>query len=491
MSLINDLKKIVPPEFVNNDSQTLAAYSHDQSFAPPSKPDVVTCPQTVEHIQDIIKLANHTNTPITPYSSGLNLHGATIPQRGGIILNLSQMNTIIEVNEQDWFVIIEPGVTYRQLQDNLLPRGLRLMVPLGIPPNRSVLSSYLERDPVMAAASFEYGNCLLMDMEIVLPTGELFRTGCWNLGGRPGGYFGPGVNMPFRFWTGAQGTLGIVTKLVINVQHFSPVRKFFFLCFDNLESVIEPLRSIQRKEIGWECFGLNRFNLSALLTDDWKVPESFPSTKISSTHFDQLRKSLPAWTVAIGLTGFTNFPEEKVAYEEDALRKLCNDMGLKLLESLPGYPETNPIFLEESLRPWGILKKFCYKGSVHDLSFKTPLDKLPSMEKLLSTYACKRDYPAEDIGGYFLILERGRGVHIELDLHCDLTNKEDRKRVEELWSQSSEDLLNEGALYDRPYGLWSDITYRKASAYHHKIKQLKDEFDPNGIMNPGKLYIQG
>ena len=86
-------------------------------------------------------------------------------------MNLSRMNKT-EVNEEDWFVIVEPGVTYKQLQDNLLPRGLRLMVPLGIPPNRSVLSSYLERDPVMAAASFEYGNYLLMDMEIFLPDGE-------------------------------------------------------------------------------------------------------------------------------------------------------------------------------------------------------------------------------------------------------------------------------------------------------------------------------
>jgi len=109
MSLKNDLEKIVHPEFAKDDSETLAAYSHDQSFAPPSKPDFVIFPQKVEHIQEIIKLANQTNTPVTPYSSGLNLHGATIPQRGGIILNLSKMNKI-EVNEEDWFVIVEPGV---------------------------------------------------------------------------------------------------------------------------------------------------------------------------------------------------------------------------------------------------------------------------------------------------------------------------------------------------------------------------------------------
>lgn len=489
MSLKNDLEKIVGAEFVKDDAETLATYSHDQSFVPPSNPDIVVFPQRVEQVQGIVKLANQINIPIIPYSSGLNLHGATVPQRGGIILNLSRMNKILEINEADWFVIIEPGVTYKQLQDSLLPKGLRLMVPLGVPPKRSVLSSYLERDPLMAAASFEYGNHLLMDMEIVLPEGEVFRTGCWNLGGRPGGFYGPGVNMPFRFWTGAQGTLGIITKLIVNVQHLSPARKFFFLCFNNLEEVIKPLRKIQMKEIGWECFGLNRFNLSALLTDDWKVPESFPALKISSAKFDQLRKSLPAWTVAIGLTGFINYPEEKVAYEEEALRQICKDMDLELLESIPGHPKTNQIFLEESLRSWGILKKFCYKGSVHDLSFKVPLDKLPAMERLMIKLVKEGSYLDEDLGGYFLILERGRGVHVEFELHCDFKDSQERKNVEEIWNKSSHYLLKEGALYDRPYGIWSDLVYQQAASYHHKLKQLKCEFDPQGIMNPGKLSL--
>lgn len=489
MGLKIDLEKIVGSKFIKDDPETLIAYSYDQSFTPPSKPDFVVFPQRVEQIQELVKLANLSDTPIIPYSSGLNFHGATIPQRGGIILNLSRMNKILEINEEDWFVIIEPGVTYKQLQDSLQPKGLRLMVPLGVPPKRSVLSSYLERDPLMAAASFEYGNYLMMDMEIVLPDGELFRTGCWNLGGRPGGFYGPGVNMPFRFWTGAQGTLGIITKLIVNVQHLSPIRKFFFLCFNNLEEVIAPLRKIQMKEIGWECFGLNRFNLAVLLTDDWKVPESFPTPNILSSKFDLLQKSLPPWTVAIGLTGFINFPEEKVAYEEEVLRQLCKDMGLELLESVPDHSKTNQIFLEESLRSWGILKKFCYKGSVHDLSFKVPLDKLPLMERLMTKLAKEEGYPDEDIGGYFLILERGRGVHVEFELHCDLKDKEDSKKVEELWNKSSKDLLEEGALYDRPYGIWSELTYKKASNYHHKIKQLKYEFDPKGIMNPGKLYL--
>ena len=106
MSLKSDLEKIVGSEFVKDDSETLNKYSSDQSFVQPSKPDIVIFPQNVEQIQKVVKLANQKNTPITPYSSGLNLHGATIPQQGGIILNLSRMDKIIEINEGPFYLLI-------------------------------------------------------------------------------------------------------------------------------------------------------------------------------------------------------------------------------------------------------------------------------------------------------------------------------------------------------------------------------------------------
>jgi hypothetical protein len=98
-------------------------------------------------------------------------------------------------------------------------------------------------------------------------------------------------------------------------------------------------------------------------------------------------------------------------------------------------------------------------------------------------------YSPDDIGSYFLILERGRAVHVEFDLHCDPDDSKERKAVEGLWNKSSQDLLDEGALFDRPYGIWSKLIYEKAISYHNKLKQLKREFDPKGIMNPGKLNL--
>ena len=271
------LETIFGSSRVADDDETLAAYSRDQSLTAPRRPDFVVFAETAEEVQKLLRLANETVIPVIPYSSGLNFHGATIPDQGGIILNLSRMNSILSFDEQNWFAVIEPGVTYEQLQDEAIRRGFRIMIPFGAAPKRTVLSSYLERDPALSAASFEYGNFLIMDMEMVLPDGEMFRTGQWASGGEPGGPMGPVRNSLFRLWTGAQGTLGIVTKMGVQITPFIKERQIFFIRFNNLADAIEPLQRIQRREIGMECFLLNRFNLAALLNEEWQVPESFPA----------------------------------------------------------------------------------------------------------------------------------------------------------------------------------------------------------------------
>jgi len=489
MDLKKDLEAIVGPDNVSDSPELMETYSRDQSFEQPHMPDIVVKARSTEQVQAVVRLANETNTPVTPYSSGLNLHGAAIPVYGGILLDLSGMDAIVRINEKDLYAIIEPGVTYEKLQNELEKKGLRIMVPFGAPAGRSVLTSYLERDIVMAATHLELGNYLTHDTELVLPDGEVFRTGCWNLGGRPGGLYGPGLNNLCRLWTGAQGTLGIFTKMVISIQHLSPVRKFYFIPFENMSEIPEALKQIQRKEIGLECIGLNRFNLACLLNNDWAVPKQFPASGQTSAAFAQLQQKLPAWTVIIGLAGMPNLPEEWVSIQQKALEELCQTLGLSLDTSLPGFPDIEKLFLRESLRPWGILKKFNFTGAVHDLSFKCPLKKLPELEKTVKDEAQKSGYAPENVGGYFAPIERGRAMHCEFDLHCSPGGSSEKNTVRQLWETASSCLLDKGALFDRPYGYWAEIVYAKAPRYHAKLKQLKAEMDPRGILNPGKLGI--
>ena len=472
---------------VVDDENVRERYTHDQSFEEGVKPDCIVFPGTVDQVQQVVKLANETRTPLIPYSSGLNLHGAALARKRGIIVNLSRMNKILTVDEENWFAIVEPGVTFKQLQEFLLEKGYRIMIPFGVPPDRSVLTSYLERDPVLAAASFEYGNNLIMDTELILPDGEIFRTGLWSVGGDPGSSMGPVRNVIFRLWTGAQGTLGIMTKMGVQITPYIKERKLFFLCFQNLSEAVAPLRMIQQKEIGLECFLLNRFNLAALLNIDCNIPKTFPTIPVTSLNFDKLRSILPPWVLIISIQGGPMYPEEKIAYEVEALRGVCDGLNIELQETLNQVNGVDGLLLNELTYPWGILKKFNYRGSVHDLNFKSPLQDITAMEAAILQACVAGGYKPDAIGAYVLPLERGRALHCEFDLHCELADPAEIKRVKDVWVNASENLMNQGACFDRPYGAWAEMVYRRAETYAEKLKAVKQEIDPAGIMNPGKL----
>jgi glycolate oxidase len=296
MTLKSDLEIILNQGNVSSNQEIIRKYSFDQSFVQPRSPDIVAFPQNVEQVQEVVKYANRTNTPIVPFSSGLNFHGAAIPKEGGILMDLSKMNKILEVNKSNWHCVIEPGVTAQQLQDELEKHQLKAMLPTGIHPNRSVLTSFLERDPAIASASFEYGNELIMDTELVLPTGELFRTGLWSSGVNPGSPMGPVRAMINRLWTGAQGTLGIMTKMNIKIEYLPRKRKIFMIPFDSFPEAMPSLKAIQRKEIGHECFLINNFNIASIACRDWSVPFDFPAEAVKSKEFETLRENLKRGT---------------------------------------------------------------------------------------------------------------------------------------------------------------------------------------------------
>jgi len=481
------LEKIVGKKNVLEDEETLNNYAQDQSFVKKCMPDMVVFAETFEQIQEVLRRANRTKTPITPFSSGLNLHGAAIPDQGGIILNMSRMNKIIMIDQENWFAVIEPGVTYQQLQEELIQRGFRMMIPFGVHPNRSVLTSYMERDVVLAAPNFERGTSLIMDTEIVLPTGEIFRTGNWTCGGSPGSPAGPVRTLICRLWTSAQGTFGIFTKIGLQIEPLPVLRKIYFMPFQKIHHAAEAITKIQRKEIGLECFLLNNFNLSAMHTENWPIPQSFPVAQIPSAEFNQLRNTFPPFMLVICIDGGQRHPENKIAYEEEALKEICNVLNVELRDCLQPVQRSAETMLEECLRPWRILKKFNYKGSVHDLMFKVPIELLPVIDQAMNELFQKRGFSKRDVGLFGVPLERGRGIHVEVDLHCDPSNESEKEGIKNLWEETSLELMNRGAYFDRPYGAWAEMVYSRTTTYALKLKQLKVELDPNNIMNPGKL----
>lgn len=475
-----ELEKIVGEEYVFDDEETLEKYSKDQSLVQPRKPTYVIKPNDTEQVKEIVRLANKYMMPIIPISSGVHFYGATIPQQGGMVVDLSRMNKILNVDERNRAVRIQPGVTWGQLQRELEKHGLRALNPFLPHSSKSALSSNIEREPMLIPKT-EYGEPILT-MEIVLPNGDIFRTGSASVappeeaGTDLVAPYGPGLDF-FRLFQGVQGTMGIVTWINIKAPPLPQLEKLFFIPSQGVEKIVEFIYSIQRRILGYECLVLNNISLASILAEKW--PEDF----------NILRETLPNWILIQCLGGTHILPGDKIAYEKEDMMEICQQLGLDGMTTLPGLAGSAKMMLEKIRQPWKEEPywKQRYKGGCYDLFFYTTLNRVPEFISAVYELVAKHGYSTKDIGIYIQPLDQGRACYLEYSIYYDPENSNEAERVHTFHNQASLHLINLGAFFARPYGLWSEIVYSRNTTFTSTLKTLKQIVDPNNIMNPGKL----
>jgi len=475
MATKDELAGIVGAEYVADDAKTLEKYAGDSSFVQPRMPSYVVRPKNTEEIQGVVKYANEHLFPVVPRSSGVSFYGAGIPSQGGIILDLSRMNKILEVDGRNKKVKVEPGVTWAQAQAELAKQGLMVCNPLLPHPDKSVLTSALEREPILIPKS-EYSEVFLT-AEMVLASGDLFWTGTAMGKGMKGQNFPDALIPSTRLFLGAQGTLGIITWANLKAEWLPTRDKVFFIPFERIEDVAEPVYRIQRRMLGNECFVLNNFDLAAILAEKWPGD------------FDNLREALPPWTVILCLSGLHRLPEEKIEYEEEALMEVASELHIGVQPTVGGIPGLGSTILKLLRQPWsgdGYWKSR-YKGSCHDIFFHTTLDKVPEFTEAMNGVAAEYGYPTRDIGVYLQPIERARACFCQFGFHCNPEDEGEVNSVRNLFLEASEEAISMGGLFTTPYGPWADMVYSRAATYTEVMKVVKNAFDPNNILNPGKL----
>jgi FAD/FMN-containing dehydrogenase len=483
MGIKEDLTAIVGPENFSDEPEELKSYAKDSSVSLASMPAYVVKPENADEVQKIVKLSNQNKTPIVPCSSGIHFHGNTIPGQGGIVLDLRRMDRVLNVDERNRAVRFEPGVTWGQLKEELDKHDLIPLNPLLPHPLKSALSSQLEREPILAT-KFEYSEPLLT-MEVVLPTGDLFRTGSASVPGFPGksasaGVYpeGPGMDW-YRLFLGAQGTMGVATWVNSKVECKPKADKTFFIPFDTIEDAIAPMYRIQRRMIGQECLLLNNINLATILAEKWPGD------------FETLKKVLPRWTLILVVSGGWRRPDEKIAYEEAALREIGQELSITAPQtSIPGVPGKGKEISQVLRSPWPEGKtywKFARKGACQDLFFFTVMSRAPTFTKAIGEVLTKHGLSLDDVGIYVQPVERGRVCHFECNIFYQPDDINEVARVRELYITAAEVLIDMGALFTRPYGSISNIVYDRAATYTTALKKMKNLLDPNEIMAPGRL----
>ena len=264
------LAVIVGEEGVSDSPEDLEAYAQDLSCAPRIPPQFVARPKDSSQVLALVKWANSAAVPLIPVSSGPpHSNGDTVPSVAeAVIVDLSRMNAIRKIDRRNRIVVIEPGVTYAELEPALAEQGLRIPRPLLPRPNKSVVASLLERQPTtIPRLNYSLPEPLRV-CGVVWGTGDVSFTGeagmgplsledQWNAGLAQVNQQGPLSTDLMRLLTGAQGTMGIVVWASIKCQLLPAVKKRFTVSAPRIEDLIEFCRKVERLKLGDEVSILN------------------------------------------------------------------------------------------------------------------------------------------------------------------------------------------------------------------------------------------
>jgi len=483
MSVKTKFSKVVGAKNFSDDPTQLKAYSTDFSYTPAGMPNYIVKPANSEEVSAVIKLCGENSIPVVPCSSKIHFFGATIPKEGGVVLDMSRMNNILEIDSDNRRVRFEAGVTWGKLTEELEKKGFRVIMPLTPPAERSVLTDFLEREEPTNQV-YDYGEPLEA-MEVVWPTGEIFRMGSASVNGYPDSRSkganpsGPGLDF-YRFFQCAQGTMGVVTWTNLKIESIPQIDKILFAPIEDLDYATEFLHRILPRRIGQEVLLLNDVDLAAILAAD------------GNGDFEKLRATLPPWTLILVISGLLRRPEEKIAYEENFLAQVIKNefSDLQLRENLPGFPGLRKKVLPILRTPWPADVphwKNQVKGACQSLFFHARPLHAQHYITIVEDIAARYDYSISDIGIYIQPIEHNRACRPEITFFYNPENEAETAEVRALYNEAAKVLLSEGAVFTRPYGDLAPIVYEKAATYARTLKRLKKVFDPNNIMNPGNL----
>lgn len=480
---------IVGRESVFDDEKSLAMYSRDESFAKSMLPRFVVKVKNADEVQKIVNLANETKTPLVPVSSrGKRYRGDTVPSvPESVIVDLSGMNKILSISRQQLMAVVEPGVTYEQLQAALAKEGMTLSSCLRPKANKSVLTSVLEIEPRLnCLKQFNYTEPL-RNTEVTFGDGNQIFTGEAGNGPKDlakqqaAGKWqvhsnGPQMTDMLRMIIQAQGSMGIVTWASLKCELLPTIKKSYLVPAKKSTDLEDFAYKLIWSRFGDKFYIMNRAYLAALLGE-------------SAEEIARLKTLLPNWVAPVGISGDILLPEMKVSAQEYDIGEIAKQTGVQFLPAVPGA--FGDEVAAKAITPSGEKYwKETYKGAFQDLFFITTMEKTSKFIEAMNELAILAGYPVEDIGVYIQPQHMGTSVHLEFNLPYDPANAKETKKVKELFATASKEMSKLGAYYARPYGIWANIQLNKDAQSYVMLKKMQDIFDPNGIMNTGKLTLK-
>jgi FAD/FMN-containing dehydrogenase len=486
MDVKTRLAKIVGAANVSDKAKALDEYSSDMSFVNMVKPACVVKPANSDEIQQIVSIANETQTPLVPVSSGPpHFRGDTVPGTGGaVIVDLSRMKKIIKVTRHNRVAMVEPGVTFDELIPAVEKEGLRLNMPLLPRQSKSVVGSMLEREPVLLPKYQWDISDPLACIEVVFGCGETFRTGQaagpgtieeqWAAGAVQKTPYGPGPAQWHRLVQGAQGTMGIVTWASLRCELKPEVEEPFVVGAVKLDRLLELAHWLIRMKLVNECFLLNSTDLAAVMAEKW--PDDYRAIK----------ETLPPWVLFYNVAGYHYSPEERVKTQLSGIKNICKQIGVEPVRAAGKVSAADLLktVQQPSAEPYWKLR---FKGACQDIFFITIYDKLEYQIAVMHEVAESYGFQAADIGVYLQPIVQGVDCHCEFNFFYDPENAGEVERAKALADKVTASLMAAGAFFSRPYAAEARMIVNQNASHVYALNKVKGVLDPKRIMNPGKL----
>ena len=450
---IKNLRSMLAPDRISTGESVLDLHAKDQSHHAPIRPEVVIWPVNASEVAEILKYANDNVIPVTGWGSGSSLEGNPIPVQRGIVLDFTQMNRILEIREEDFQADVEPGVVYQDLNDKLRHSGLFFPPDPGA---RATIGGMIANN-ASGTRTVYYGSTkdYVLRLSVALANGEII-----NLGTRAS-KTSSGYDL-IRLFVGSEGTLGIVVAATVRLVGLPVEFSAAIATFPSIEAAGTSVFEIMRS-------GLNPAALELLGPEciDLMNREENLGLNLSPTIFMEFH----------GTT--TSQLAEVLEMAED----ICNTQGCLKFEPGVGRAERDRIFKARHALGEMIIRNHpdC---SILIMDIAVPIT---AYSDLIT--AMREETAGTNLVSYYLS-HAGNG-----NVHLNFAGKKDDKREWNLIHQIVDRLVQKtlalGGTATGEHGI--GLGKRKFMVAEHGsslawMKKVKTLFDPNGILNPGKIF---
>jgi len=452
------LAEIVGEDYVSNREEEAYFYARDPGLMPAHKPDYVVVPKTTEEIQKIVRLANKEKIPIVPMGAGMALTGLIIPLKGGIVIDMKRMNKILEVNEKARYVIVEGGTSHGVLKSYLeknYPR-LRHSIP-DSPATATIAANVMIHGQGRLTQQYGFNSDMVTGLEIVLPSGEICKIGSCSISKE---WFSKGAPLPdlsglFLGWFGATG---IITRVAIKLYPRKKMRDVEIFITDKEDLIPNMIYEITHTEM------VEDINIFA---------QPLPLIFQGNHH------------ITIFITGDTDeeleFKRKMIWNALDGFIK-SKDGGFM---SVP--PVMKPTLLDmpqQSVSRFADVKKgggFEYSGPI------ILIEKYPECSRKVMELAAKYDLAYSAMAR---IIGRGHCMMFGFAFTFNRADPDMMERVRKALHEGADFALeNDGVFWKATMDEQRLAIERMDPNTRNLMKMIKNNLDPQGIMNPGNWEV--